>query len=83
MKKVNDLWTQISSDQKLSAEDQVNQRLNWIKAIRTFITRFDYEHIKEEDHTRYNRNPKEADKDEVTVEVTLHPDNRVQTVIVN
>jgi hypothetical protein len=64
MKKVNDLWSVISNS-KLQPDELVNQRLNWIKAIRSFITRFDYEHIKEEDHTKFNRNPKEADKDEL------------------
>ena len=32
----------------------MEQRLNWVKLVRNFISRFDYEHIELEDVSRYN-----------------------------
>lgn len=70
MKQLNVMWQQISEDKSSTL-----QRINWIRLIQAFITRFDYEHIKLEDPTRYRKKPNEADKDEIGVEVTLLPDN--------
>ena len=36
------------------ANHYMEQRLNWVKLVRNFISRFDYEHIELEDVSRYN-----------------------------
>ena len=43
----------------------MDMRLNWVKLIRTFINRFDFEHIELEDLSRYN------EKDNINCAVTL------------
>ena len=83
MKQLNAMWQQISEDKTSPMAEKVNQRLNWIRLIQAFITRFDYEHIKLEDPIRYRKKPSEADKDEIGVEVTLLPDNTKQIVTIN
>jgi len=52
---------------------------NWhrLKLIKTFIRRFDFEHILEENMNRYNQNQI------AEIQVTLVPENKMKTVLVN
>lgn len=74
MHKINELLKNFSENKGRSNQELIEYRLNWIKLIRSFIIRFDFEHVKEEDLSRFRRG-QYNEKDELVVDVTLHPDN--------
>ena len=60
-----------------NATKGIDLRLNWIRLIGDYISRFDHEHIPEEDLKNYD------EKNHIDITVTLEPDNIKQTVYVN
>ena len=60
-----------------NASQGIDLRLNWVRLIGAYISRFDHEHIAVEDIKNYD----EKQNQEITV--ALDPDNIKQTVVVN
>jgi hypothetical protein len=60
---------EIMKNKNYDADFYMDMRLNWVKLIRTFINRFDFEHIELEDLSRYN------EKDNINCAVTLENEN--------
>ena len=60
-----------------NASHGIDLRLNWIKLIGDYISRFDHEHIPVEDIKNYD------EKQNLEIVVVLDPDNIKQTIVVN
>ena len=59
------------------ASQGIDLRLNWIKLIGNYISRFDHEHIPMEDLKNYD------EKQNIEIQVSLDPDNIKQVILVN
>ena len=59
------------------ASQGIDLRLNWIKLIGNYISRFDHEHMPMEDLKNYD------EKQNFEIQVTLDPDNIKQVILVN
>ena len=59
------------------ASHGIDLRLNWIRLIGDYISRFDHEHIPVEDIKNFD------EKQNLEIIVVLDPDNIKQTIVVN
>jgi hypothetical protein len=76
LQRLDQVFSKLNQHSKVSGLGD-NWNIHWLKVITTFIKRFDYEHILEENINKYNVNTN------MEVPVTLVPLNVTKNVLVN
>ena len=84
-KQINELFPQKCINHFKKAADRPDYQLNCLKLIRTFINRFDGDHIVEEDMTPYPVNELKSisvtlNPDKATIIVKAHPNQKLWQV---